>query len=122
MKYSCCKDVDKIVRRYVECGWTYRRGKKHGLLSPPQCGLFVVVPGTPSDFRTLRNLEREFKRTRLLTGSPGGGAMDCESFPHREKSTGPKSPEGKTRSAMRGYKGGARGMLREQAEALKPIA
>ena len=45
-----------------------------------------------------------------------------------EKSTGPKSPEGKARSAMRGFKGGTREMLRElgrmlreQAEALKRI-
>lgn len=45
-----------------------------------------------------------------------------------EKSTGPKSPEGKARSAKRGYKGGTRDLLRElarilraQAEALKRI-
>ena len=45
-----------------------------------------------------------------------------------EKATGPKSPEGKARSAMRGFKGGTREMLRElgrmlreQAEALKRI-
>lgn len=45
-----------------------------------------------------------------------------------EKSTGPKSEEGKARSAMRGYKGGTRKtlrevarILREQAEALKKI-
>lgn len=43
-----------------------------------------------------------------------------------EKSTGPKSPEGKARSAKRGFKGGTRIMLgelarvlREQAKALK---
>ncbi len=45
-----------------------------------------------------------------------------------EKSTGPKSAEGKARSAMRGFKGGSREilrelarMLREQAEAMKRI-
>ena len=45
-----------------------------------------------------------------------------------ERSTGPKTPEGKARSAMRGFKGGTREMLRElarilreQAEALKRI-
>jgi hypothetical protein len=45
-----------------------------------------------------------------------------------EKSTGPKSAEGKARSAMRGFKGGTREMLRElarmlqeQTEALKRI-
>ena len=43
-------------------------------------------------------------------------------------STGPKTPEGKAKSAMRGYKGGMREqiraaarLLREQAEELKRI-
>ena len=36
-----------------------------------------------------------------------------------EKSTGPKSEEGKARSAMRGFKGGHRAMLRELAKLLR---
>ncbi len=36
-----------------------------------------------------------------------------------EKSTGPRSPEGKTRSAMRGYKGGKRNQLQELARVLR---
>ena len=39
-----------------------------------------------------------------------------------EKSTGPKSPEGKARSARRGYKGGTREMLRELARILRKQA
>jgi hypothetical protein len=46
-----------------------------------------------------------------------------------EKSTGPKSPEGKAASAMRGNKGGARALmreisrlLREQAKALQRLS
>lgn len=46
-----------------------------------------------------------------------------------EKSTGPKTEEGKRRSAMRGFKGGQREqlrevarLLREQAEELKRIS
>lgn len=35
-----------------------------------------------------------------------------------EKSTGPKTPEGKSRSAHRGFKGGTREMLREWARTL----
>jgi hypothetical protein len=35
-----------------------------------------------------------------------------------EKSTGPKSPEGKSRSAMRGFKGGIRPLMRELCRAL----
>jgi len=36
-----------------------------------------------------------------------------------EKSTGPKTPEGKRRSAMRGYKGAVRPKLRGLARALR---
>ena len=36
-----------------------------------------------------------------------------------EKSTGPKSPEGKQRAAMRGYKGAVRPFMRKLAKALK---
>ena len=39
-----------------------------------------------------------------------------------EKSTGPKSPEGKEKAAMRGYKGGTRPMIRELAVALREQA
>lgn len=39
-----------------------------------------------------------------------------------EKSTGPKSPEGKAQSARRGYKGGTRGLLRKVARVLREHA
>ena len=39
-----------------------------------------------------------------------------------EKSTGPKSPEGKAKSARRGYKGGTREELRQLARLLKEQA
>ena len=35
-----------------------------------------------------------------------------------ERSTGPRTPEGKARSAMRGYKGGLRPAMRELSAAL----
>lgn len=66
MRYSRCKEVDRLVRAYLYRGWSYRRGKKHGILSPKNCGLFVVVPGTPSDHRTWRNFERDLKRAQRL--------------------------------------------------------
>jgi hypothetical protein len=39
-----------------------------------------------------------------------------------KKSTGPKSEEGKARSAKRGYKGGHRALLRELARMLREQA
>ncbi len=38
-----------------------------------------------------------------------------------KNSTGPKSPEGKARSAMRGYKGGQRQELRELSKVLSEL-
>jgi hypothetical protein len=72
MKYSCSKEINQIVRHCVQRDWTFRRGAKHGLLSPPRCGLFVVVPGTPGDYRALRNFERDVNRIRELAGSAQG--------------------------------------------------
>ena len=66
MRYSRCKEVDRLVQVYLHYGWSYRRGKKHGLLSPKNCGLLVVVPGTPSDHRAWRNFERDLKRAQKL--------------------------------------------------------
>ena len=65
MKYSASKEVDDIVRKCIRRNWRYKRGKKHGLLYPPKCGLFIVVPGSPSDTlagcifnQEIRRLER----------------------------------------------------------------
>jgi len=71
MKYSNSRDIDLIVRQCLQSRWTYRRGKKHGLLSPPNCGLFVAVPGTPSDYRALRNFERDVRRLALVAQAGG---------------------------------------------------
>ena len=38
-----------------------------------------------------------------------------------EKSTGPRTPEGKAKSAMRGYKGGQRQQLQELKRLLREI-
>lgn len=62
MRYSRCKDVDRLVHSYTRVGWTYRRGKKHGRLYPPGCSAFVSVPGTPSDWRAFVNFQRELGR------------------------------------------------------------
>lgn len=62
MRYSRCKDVDRLVHACTRGGWTYRRGKKHGRLYPPGSSTFVSVPGTPSDWRAFANFQRELDR------------------------------------------------------------
>lgn len=75
MKYSTSKEINEVVKKYVNRNWMFKRGKKHGLLYPPNCGLFVVVPGSPSDNRAgcifsqeIRRLERRvyFYYSQLL--------------------------------------------------------
>lgn len=65
MKYSCSKDIDRVVRRCLRQRWTFRRGGKHGRLSPPHCRLFVVVPCTPGDVHALHQFERDLRRLAL---------------------------------------------------------
>lgn len=70
MRYSQSKDVHSLVVRYLQLGWTFRRGKRHGLLSPPGCGLFVPIPSTPSDSRAVRNLACTLRRVAAKAGRP----------------------------------------------------
>ena len=67
MRYSCCKEIDQLVRSYLRRDWSFRRGRKHGRLFPPGCVAFVTVPGTPSDWRALANFKRDLAR---ITGRP----------------------------------------------------
>lgn len=62
MRYSTSKEIDEVVRKYVSRNWVFKRGKKHGLLYPPNCGLFVVVPGSPSDHRAGCIFSQEIRR------------------------------------------------------------
>lgn len=68
-RYSSCREINALVQRYVRQDWTYRRGGKHGKLSPPGCGRFVTIPGTPGDFRSVRNLERDLRHLAALAGA-----------------------------------------------------
>lgn len=76
MRYSCSKEVDQLVRRSLHQRWTNRRARTHGLLSPPSCSLFVTAPGTPSDWRTLANLQRDIDRVERLALGGRMGRVD----------------------------------------------
>jgi len=78
MKYSFSKDIDLVVRRHVDSGWLYRRGKKHGSLVPPTGWPRVVIPGTPGDWRSLRNFERDLRwALRTACSERLGGCCRC---------------------------------------------
>jgi predicted RNA binding protein YcfA (HicA-like mRNA interferase family) len=69
MRYSSCRDVDKLVRDLVKSGWTFWRGGKHGRLKAPSTGASVTVPGSPSDHRAFLNFRRDVRS--LIAGSGG---------------------------------------------------
>lgn len=54
-------DLLRVARRQ---GWGYRRGRHHILTSPDGLNT-VVVPLTPSDWRSLRNAKNILKKAGL---------------------------------------------------------
>ena len=62
--YSKDKEISKLVKKLIKLGWSYRRGRKHGLVYAPLGGR-VVVPGTPSDKRSFYNFRQQVKRLSI---------------------------------------------------------
>lgn len=59
-KYSNDKDINHEVKALVKAGWAYLQKRKHGLIIAPN-GHRVIVPGTPSDRRSLYNFRRDIR-------------------------------------------------------------
>lgn len=59
MRYSSCKEIDRLVRSLVRAGWEFRHGRKHGKLLCPLAATFLTVPGSPSDRRAFLNFRRD---------------------------------------------------------------
>jgi hypothetical protein len=62
-RYSACKDINKLVNGLVSLGWSFRSGKKHGVISSPAGGR-VTIPSTPSDRRAVYNLQRNIRHIK----------------------------------------------------------
>jgi predicted RNA binding protein YcfA (HicA-like mRNA interferase family) len=61
-KYSSNKDLNQYIRQLVSDGWIYVRRRKHGrLISPNKC-LTTTVPGSPSDYRAVKNFKKDIQR------------------------------------------------------------
>jgi hypothetical protein len=60
-RLSSNKDLNALLWRLVRRGWTLERGRKHLKLRAPN-GRLLVAPSTPSDWRSLRNLEHQARR------------------------------------------------------------
>ncbi len=62
MKYSKCKDIDRLVSRLIRTGWCYKRGTKHGRLYSPSGKLYITVSTTPGCSRSYPNFRSDVRR------------------------------------------------------------
>lgn len=62
MKYSNSKKIDSKVKMLIRGGWTFKKGKKHGHVRSPWGTGILVIPSTPSDWRSFQNFERDLRR------------------------------------------------------------
>jgi len=60
--FSSDKDINLFVKRLVQNGWRFKRGKKHGKLMSPWAEGMVVVPSTPGKSRALQEMESLVRR------------------------------------------------------------
>lgn len=57
------KDLNQFLKPLIECGWQVdSKGRHIKMRHPAYHWLFVVVPKSPSDSRSVENLKAKFKR------------------------------------------------------------
>lgn len=62
MKYCSNRDIDQVIRQLIRQGWSFRRGSKHGRLTPPDGQQTLTVAKSPSDYRSLLNFRRDLRK------------------------------------------------------------
>lgn len=70
-RFSCNKDVNRLVCELVRAGWQYQRGRKHGKLFSPEAIGFLTIPCSPSDHRTIHNMHRDVRRIQSMANRSG---------------------------------------------------
>lgn len=61
-----CREARDLVRELVrEGGWEMRRGKRHLMVRLAGGGI-TTIPGSPSDWRSLKNTRADLDRIRRL--------------------------------------------------------
>lgn len=61
MKYCRNRDINNLVKRLVQDGWTFCWGGKHGKLYRPLGEFAITVPASPSDHRAFLNFKRDLR-------------------------------------------------------------
>lgn len=77
MKYCSNKEIDQLIRQLLGQGWSFRRGSKHGRLTPPEGWPTLTVASSPGDCRSLQNFRRDLRqvcRFRVTVSGRGGGS------------------------------------------------
>ncbi len=64
-RYSSCKDIQKLVQRLIQEGWSLKPGHRHHRIYPEHGHSFLVIPCTPSDRRAYINFSAEALRLSL---------------------------------------------------------
>lgn len=62
MKFSNSKEINSKVKKLIRSGWSFKRGKKHGHVRPPWGIGVLIIPSTPSDWRSFQNFMRDLRR------------------------------------------------------------
>jgi len=55
--------LNQYIRKLVSEGWVYVRKRKHGLLMSPYNNFKTTVPGSPSDYRAVKNFRKDIERS-----------------------------------------------------------
>jgi len=53
-RYSNNKDINRDVISLIKKGWSFRKGKRHPSIISP-AGYRLIIPSTPSDYRSTYN-------------------------------------------------------------------
>lgn len=64
-RYSSSKDIQKLVQRLIQEGWSFEPGRRHHRIYPSHGRSFLVIPGTPSDCRAFINFSADARRLGL---------------------------------------------------------
>ena len=62
-KYSKDNKIQELTEQVLAQGWTIRSGGKHWILYPAdRTQRPITVPGTPGDFRSVKNFRSQLRR------------------------------------------------------------
>jgi predicted RNA binding protein YcfA (HicA-like mRNA interferase family) len=72
---GAAKEMRQLIKRAEKEGWAAEQTKKgHWRLTHPKAAYHVIAPGTPSDYRSVKNTEAELRRA-MRTAEAGASSV-----------------------------------------------